>query len=342
MIGIVVDGFGESHAPILQFIHDAKPQFCVILNEKEKLANPASSLTEVCFRWKGTPGWENDDDLFNDPDFDGYGYAHWLAAGLAPGVGLYGGNEPGYSLRLIENTCDFMQGCIDLGRPGYLFNFAVFHPPDQFFEDITHHARFNNLYSRGVFFICGHEYFPSSVAQGLQDGAILRPLWFNLAARYRVRFTEWGYARNYDPHAGHVGNMGEAEYISQLEIYVRNPDRQRHGFPFTVFMWNVWNGFEIKNSEDFKRAIIRLNAESGGEEMYRLTHKPGITNFHVRTGKGTQFPSLGVINLDTTDVELLSFAADGYYEINVPSRNIRGWIYQSGNPNLGALGFRRV
>jgi len=331
MIGIVVDGFGISHEPVLSFLSRARPRFTVVLNEKEKLANPAQQFTQVIFRNV------NDDNLFNDPAFDAKHFTHNLAFGLTANVGLYLGNEPGdHNLPLlIEKTCDAMEVCIELNRSAFLFNFAVFHPPDSFYEVLRNHERFNRLYSRGNFWICGHEYFPSTIAQGLQDGAILRPLWFRLAQHYRIAFSEWGYARGYAPHAGWQGRISEDEYIRQLEIYVNNPDFKQHKFPFTVFIWNQWHDFEIMNAIKFQEKMIQLNKES--IDMYKLTHLSWFI-WNYRSGRGTQFSKLGSIDIRTTPIELLDLQA-GWYKVNIPSQGISG-VYMS--QYGGEVGFTKV
>jgi len=341
-ISIIVDGFGISHDKPLAFYSSAHPRHSIVLNEREKLANAAQALTQVFFRFKGQEGWADDDDLFNDDGFNGYDYAHWLAQGLAKGVGLYGGNEPSYTARLIDNTCDFMQACIDMDRPAYLFNFSVFNPPDRFLQDLKAHARFNALFHLGTFWIGLHSYFDESIAQGIQDGAILRELMFNLQREgYPVADTEWGYLKRYDPHAGWLGRITESHYLQQLKLYTNDLNDKGFNFPVHVFMWNRWHDCEVGEALQFQQAIIDLNRK--GEDMHLLVGSRSGMQFHVRTGKGVSFASLGVIDLDTTPVSVLDFdAVNGYYRIHVPSRNITGWMYQSGNTYLGRIGLRKV
>lgn len=329
-VGIVADGFGISHQPTLDFLNKSRSNFSVIINEKEKLANPATMFTRSVFRNV------NDDNVFNDPAFDARHFVHNLAFGLHPAVALHLGNEPGYSKTLIDKTCDGMETCLELNRTAYLFNFAVFHPSDQFYEDIINHERFNTLYHRGNFWICGHEYFSGTIAQGISDGAILRPLWFRLAQQFRVAFTEWGYAKGYDPHAGWKGRISEDEYISQLEIYVHNPDFKRHNFPLAIFSWHNWHDFGIMDSKAIQDAIVRLNIESDAE-MHYLTHLTAKA-WNYRMGRGTQFPKLGSIDITTTPVELLDLQG-GWYKVNIPSKNVHNvYISQFG----GEVGFKKA
>lgn len=333
-VSIIMDGFGASHDPMLSFLNRARPDSSIVINEKEKLCNVAAQFTKPFFRNV------NDDNLFNRHDFNAREWTHDLAWGLVPKCGLYLGNEPGYSPTLIEKTCDAMEVCIELNRSAYLFNFAVFHPPDFFYDDLRNHARFNDLYSRGDFFICWHDYYPTTIAQGVSDGAILRPLWFRLAQHYQCAVTEWGYAANYDPHAGWFGRVSEVEYISQLNLYINNPDFKRHNFPIHVFIWNPWHDFEVMYARQFQDNIVQLN--TGETDMLRVVApRPGM-KFHLRMGKGTQFPSLGIVDLDNMPVQLLEFLDDEFYKLYVPALDKTGFMYQSGNASLGKLGLRKI
>lgn len=337
-VSIIIDGFGISHDKPLAFLERARPLHTIILNEREKLANPAQEFTQVFFRNV------NDDNRFNDPNFDARAFTRELFWGLHPKIGGYLGNEPGYSPTLIEKTCDGMEVCIEQNRPAYLFNFSVFHPSDQFLQDIKDHARFNHLFSSGTFWICGHDYFDESIAQGIQDGAILRPLWFNLEREgYPAAFSEWGYAHQYGAHSGWKRYISQDHYIQQLKVYVNNPDFKRHNFPVHVFMWNVWHDFEVGQALDFQQAVIELNNQKARDDMHIIVGTRAGMRFHVRAGKGTQFSSLGVLDLDNTPVSVLDYdAVNGFYRVHVPSMQITGWTYQSGNSNYGSFGLRKI
>lgn len=103
------------------------------------------------------------------------------------------------------------------------------------------------------------------------DGGISKSLnhdmnaWLKLAREVGGRWvlTELAYAgmrgADIDPHAGHIGRIGEHDYAALMDDAVRF--YAANGAYATVFSYGRWHDFEVEGSAVLKQAMMTMNAE---------------------------------------------------------------------------------
>ena len=77
-------------------------------------------------------------------------------------------------------------------------------------------------------------------------------------------------AGNIDPHAGHIGRIGEAGYVALLDAAARFYAAQ--GAYATVFSYGRWHNFEVENSDTLKQGFTTINRTVTVVEMQKFVN----------------------------------------------------------------------